>query len=968
VLSKKAITKLQAILIIDLIVIASAATGFYYVSTLPGPEIPPAKIQMMELQVTPQSAFVGQDVAVSVNVTNIGGESGTFPVSVILDGTQNQVQTVKLAAGEVTTVEFTISGASEGTHIVGIGSLEGSFTLENPIEFSTLAVNRTEAQIGEPIGITIQVTNKAPTNESYSLTLSINDSAIQTKAGQVEGNTTINVLFEVVEQTEGTYQLMIANLSGTFKVSPAAPPPKPAEFTLSDLTIDPQVVDVGNPIGVTAKVTNVGETSGSYSVDLIVNGEVKGTRTLQLSGGETTTVTFTITQSTPGTLTIKVGNMTGTAVIQEAARILLYNIAVTPAELWGGQVVTVTTTVSNVGQSTGSIQLKLLVDDALVETRTIQLDGGAYSNVQFKFNAEELKGGDSMKHSVNLNGFVREFTVVKTGYHTFSVQVTPDGDADFTLILPDGVSEPHKTPYVAILPEGKYTIILPLTDPTGAISFLRWDDQSTNLTRTVNLTTKVTAIGYYSGGSSCPSLFLWNGTDYVYVSEVSNHGWLGYLNYISDDPEWPIVYYRNNPWDYIPLDSSQLAATNGYFNLSLIQRWNEIFYLDQASLVVVDHPADVNVYSTMEEQYLDPNYMGNIYTVSKNPLTPISAVNDKGEDVLSQISKMDGVFTNGTNGIQSPTWDNITWSRITVDFGDLSNASQIKLVVKAIVDWGSGDDYTIWLDKFFAQTVPNGTEVTPPPYMEVKAADGSWIRVPQSRDFPLPPDGLARTYVVDLTGLFPEGTTDYQLRISNFWNVTFDYIGVDTTPQQNITIQVVNPQGYLYQANLPGSLAATGNFTEYGNVTELLLHPDDMFAMGRQGDAVSLQFYVDNLPAPAPGMVRDYFLNVSCWFKDITGNWGFGFDFTADPLPFQNMTGFPYPPNESYPNDIAHQNYLKQWNTRVILPVSPQTGVASQNSFVAPVVFVAVLAVTMVYANFKFGVFSFRNQKRAKRI
>jgi hypothetical protein len=284
-------------------------------------------------------------------------------------------------------------------------------------------------------------------------------------------------------------------------------------------------------------------------VDLIVNGEVKGTRTLQLSGGETTTVTFTITQSTPGTLTIKVGNMTGTAVIQEAARILLYNIAVTPAELWGGQVVTVTTTVSNVGQSTGSIQLKLLVDDALVETRTIQLDGGAYSNVQFKFNAEELKGGDSMKHSVNLNGFVREFTVVKTGYHTFSVQVTPDGDADFTLILPDGVSEPHKTPYVAILPEGKYTIILPLTDPTGAISFLRWDDQSTNLTRTVNLTTKVTAIGYYSGGSSCPSLFLWNGTDYVYVSEVSNHGWLGYLNYISDAPEWPIVYYRNNPWD-----------------------------------------------------------------------------------------------------------------------------------------------------------------------------------------------------------------------------------------------------------------------------------------------------------------------------------------------------------------------------------------------------------------------------------
>jgi hypothetical protein len=85
-----------------------------------------------------------------------------------------------------------------------------------------------------------------------------------------------------------------------------------------------------------------------------------------------------------------------------------------------------------------------------------------------------------------------------------------------------------------------------------------------------------------------------------------------------------------------------------------------------------------------------------------------------------------------------------------------------------------------WLDLFFAQPVPNQTQVTPPPHMEVKDSSGEWVRLQDSRQISLPPDGLARTFVVDLTGLFP--TDDYSLRISNFWNVTFDYVGSTLAP------------------------------------------------------------------------------------------------------------------------------------------------------------------------------------------
>ena len=969
-LSKSAISKLQAILIIDIIVVASAAAGYFYVSSLPGPELSPAQIQLMGLQVTPPTGLVGQSVTVSINVTNTGGETGTFTVNLMLDGTQNQAQSVKLVSGETKTIQFTVSGEDEGTHLVGVGSLEGTFILTSTVELSDLAINRTAAKIGEPIGISVKVTNKAQEGGDYSVTLLINDSATQTKTGHIEGGTTANVLFEVVEQTEGTYQFKIGSLNGTFTISPSAAPPKPAEFQVSNLTIDPEVADPGTAVNVTAKVINVGETSGSYSADFSVNDAVKDTKTLTLSGGETATVTFTVTETGKGNYTIKIGNATGTLSIQAPTTITLTNLIVRPYEVSAGQIVTVTAKGNNNATDVSSLSVKLKVgtqasDMKTIETKTLTLAALAEGSVDFTVTAAPLPGGDSLTYLVDVNGIQGGFMVVKSGYHTFNVEISPRGDADFNITYPDGHQEKHTTFWTALLPEGTYTVTMPLTDPTGRITFVNWEDESTSLSHTITLTSRMTVTATYTGGSSCPVLYMWNGTDYVYVSDVSNHGWLGYINYINDDGS--ITYYRNNPWDYIPLNSSQLQSTDGNFNLTLVQKYNEIFYLDQAYMLAVDHPANVSVYSTMVEQYLDPNYMGNIYTISNVPLTPVSAVNEKGENVLPQISKIDGVFTSGGNGIQSPAWDNITWNRVTLDLGNLTGAQQIKLVVRAIVDWGSGDDYNNWLNTFFAQPIPNGTEVTPPPYMEVKDANGNWVHVPQSRDFPLPSDGAARTYVVDLTGLFP--TNNYSLRISNFWNVTFDYIAIDTTPQQNVTIQKIDPQAYLYQAFEAGTAAATGNLTQYGNVTQLLLKEDDMFVIGRHGDAVSLQFPTGNLSAPGSGMVRDYFLYEACWFKGENGNWGFGFGFTVDPLPFQNMSGFPYLPSESYPNDTAHQNYLQQWNTRTIeASATPQKIVSSQNGFPIIALPTVAFAAAMVYVNFKLGAFNFRQLRRPKRI
>ena len=320
--------------------------------------------------------------------------------------------------------------------------------------------------------------------------------------------------------------------------------------------------------------------------------------------------------------------------------------------------------------------------------------------------------------------------------------------------------------------------------------------------------------------------------------------------------------------------------------------------------------------------YLSDGSTGKVYTVnSQNIQSPISATNEKGQNVLPQLLTKDGIYTSGINGYDS-TWNNITLNQLTLDLGNLAGAPEIKLVIKGMVDWGSADSYYKWIDSFKDAAakglVSNGTEITPAPYLEVKAANGSWLCVP--RDIPLPSDYNSRTYTVDLTGIFPTDISDYQIRFNNYWNVTYDYIGIDTTPQANITLQTITPESATLSQLWESQATSSGAFTRYGDVTPLLQSADDMYVIGRQGDQVNMQFSTANLAPVAEGMERDYFFVVACWFKDPEGAWGYGFHFTTDPMPFLNMTGFPYTTAESYPTDTAHIAYIQEYNTRIIPP------------------------------------------------
>jgi hypothetical protein len=702
----------------------------------------------------------------------------------------------------------------------------------------------------------------------------------------------------------------------------------PAEFILTDLTVNPTEAFVGEAVLISVNVTNIGDLEGNTTVNIEINNQVKHTANISLPGNFSEIVEYNNIESAEGEYTVKIGALNATLTIKptppKLSKIILSNLQIYPYESWVNEPIKVSATAQNPASQAQTITVNAFVNDVMVATQEVELQAGESQTVEFTITAN-TEGRQIAK----LNTLSGSFSIVETGYHTLMINRSGGGSEALPFTL-NGVE--YKTAYTELLPVGEYSLEVPtpFSVGTGVLEFSYWSDGSQSASRNFTLNQRLILVATYtliSGYASCPSLYYWNGTEQVYVTEVSNAGWLGYIDYIF--PNGSIVYGGGNPWDHIKIDYNKLGTVEvdgeTYYDMVLFQQWDEIFYLDTAYLLLVDHPIGTDVYATMPN-YINQAFNGEIYTVSKNNIfAPVSATNEKGENVLPQVLLLDGVFTPGVNGLESPAWNNINHNQLTLNLGDLSGAQQIKLVMTGIIDWGRPEHYYNLIDSFKDAAnqglIQDNTQIYPAPYMEIKDANGNWIRVPEDKQMPHPSDYVPRSFVVDLTGLFPEGITQYEIRITNFFNVTFDYIGIDVTTQDDIIIQTIKPTATLAPTEFGLSTStAFGNFTRYGDVTPLLQAADDMYIIGMQGDTVYLKFQADNLSDPVEGMERSCFLFVACWFKDPPGNWGYGFDFTVEPLPFIAMSGFPYPNTESYPYDSDHIAYLEIYNNRTIIP------------------------------------------------
>jgi hypothetical protein len=412
-------------------------------------------------------------------------------------------------------------------------------------------------------------------------------------------------------------------------------------------------------------------------------------------------------------------------------------------------------------------------------------------------------------------------------------------------------------------------------------------------------------------GSSCPTLFVWNGHEYTLVADMLGAGVVGH---------WVAPGQRNiaRPTEYIKLERGSVREKNGKLSFRFMEPLEEVVYLDRVKLLAVDHPANIEVYPN-EYFAANPPYPQFKVVFSRNARPPAGAWDDHGHNVLPDLltHRYFGDFE------LLPFTGFTKMHSLELDLGTPYQGGPLWLLANGEIEYFTATGMYA-ADQAGLQPVS--------PYVEA-LVNGSWKRVIDDMGFPA---GGARAMTADLTGRLPVGTQ--RIKIWTNLQIYWDSILIDRTDQQQKARVTAVPSAradlryhgfplkiegdppgnvkYIYEeASATGPYTRpAGSYTRYGDVMPLLTSFDDKFAVFGSGDEVALDFDPAKLPPLPQGWVRDYFFAANGYEKDMDF---YAYDPTSvDPLPFQAMGTYPYPKGKSFPMDDSHLNYLLDYNTR----------------------------------------------------
>ncbi len=414
-------------------------------------------------------------------------------------------------------------------------------------------------------------------------------------------------------------------------------------------------------------------------------------------------------------------------------------------------------------------------------------------------------------------------------------------------------------------------------------------------------------------GSSCPTLFVWDGHHYELVADMIGAGVVGH---------WVGPHERNiaRPTEYVKVDRNAIQEKNGKFSFRLMEPMEEVVYLDQVKMLAVDHPADFDVYPN-EYFASNPPYPDFKVVASRKAEAqpPAGAWDDHGHNLLPDLlaHRYVGDFKlEPFKGFTKP-------HSLILDLGKPYEGGPLWLLMHGEIEYFTATG-------MYAASQA-GIEATAP-YVEAQDAKGTWVKVINDMGFPA---GGPRTMTANLTGKLPQGTR--RIRITTNLQIYWDSILVDRTPQNQqvrlseIPLQSANLDFHGYprqtEAQPPGVVKynyeqvsatgpytrAAGAYTRYGNVLPLLAKFDDRLAVFGSGEEVALEFDPAKLPPLPAGWTRDYFFVANGYEKDMDFYAADG--STVAPLPFRAMGTYPYA-GKSFPLDQTHMNDLLNYNTR----------------------------------------------------
>jgi tetratricopeptide (TPR) repeat protein len=412
-------------------------------------------------------------------------------------------------------------------------------------------------------------------------------------------------------------------------------------------------------------------------------------------------------------------------------------------------------------------------------------------------------------------------------------------------------------------------------------------------------------------GSSCPTLFAWDGEKYQLVADLLGDGVVGH---------WVGPGQRNTPrpTEYVKIDRNLLRAKDNRLSFRFMEPLEEVVYLDKVDLLAVDHPAEFDVFPN-EFFASNPPFPEFKVVFSRDARPPAGAWDEHGHNVLPDIlaHRYFGDFeVTSFKGFAKP-------HRLELDLGEPYRGGPLWLLLRGEIEYFTATG-------MYAANQAGIQGIAP--YVEAQDANGKWAKVVDDMGFPA---GGPRTMTADLTGKLPVGAR--RIRITTNLQIYWDNILISRTPQnQRVRLTSLpltradlrfhgfplkiegDPPGnvkYVYEkASATGPYTRPiGAYTRYGDVRPLLASFDDRLVVFGSGDEVALDFDPSRLPVLPRGWRRDYFFLANGYEKDMDFYAAHG--DTVDPLPFRSMGTYPYPKEKSFPLDEMLNDFL-QYNTR----------------------------------------------------
>jgi hypothetical protein len=166
--------------------------------------------------------------------------------------------------------------------------------------------------IGENVSVSVNVKNIGNASGNYTCSLMINEAIYASQEVTLDAGKQTTIHFTVPADKVGSYNMKIDDLTSTFSVIPT-----PAKFTLSSFSVTPDVVEIGQKVTISIKVSNVGLSIGSYDIGLIVDGNIIDSKNVTLDGNVNQNVMFSYTPTKPGKTTVQIGEFTKDIVVEQ---------------------------------------------------------------------------------------------------------------------------------------------------------------------------------------------------------------------------------------------------------------------------------------------------------------------------------------------------------------------------------------------------------------------------------------------------------------------------------------------------------------------------------------------------------------------------------------------------------------------------------------------------------------------------